>query len=70
MNPHIGDRARPLAQVRFQRRPRSPRVTGDGVVLDVADTLFIFTLGPRPVGRTSPRLESPPHNESTPIAAG
>src|SRR5690606_5259534 len=45
MDANIGHLPHPAQQMRFQRRPALEGVTGNGILLHVADTVFRLTLG-------------------------
>lgn len=49
----VGDLARPPVQMRLERRPALEPAPGDGVLLDVAHSAFVFSFRTCPIGSTS-----------------
>jgi len=59
VNPRVGDLALPVGEMGFKCTPAGKAVSGDGIVLDVADAALVLALGARPVRRARPRPEPP-----------
>jgi len=59
VHPLVGNIAYPLLKVSFQGRPTLEPPPGNGILLRVADTALILTLGARPIRRAGARPKTP-----------